>query len=38
MKIYIICLIGVVLWNFIYHSAIPIEDILAAEVSSYKIP
>tara|TARA_B100002051_G_C16242796_1_gene395781 strand:+ start:226 stop:366 length:141 start_codon:yes stop_codon:yes gene_type:complete len=34
MKIYIIWLIGVILWNFGYPSAKPIEDILAAIVLS----
>jgi len=35
MKIYIIWLIGVILWNFGYHSAKPIEDVLAAIVLSF---
>ncbi len=30
MKIYIIWLTGVVLWNFGYPSAKPIEDVIAA--------
>ena len=34
MKIYLIWLIGVILWNFGYPSAKPIEDILAAIVLS----
>ena len=34
-KIYIIWLIGVVLWNFGYPSAKPIEDVLAAIALSY---
>tara|TARA_B100001175_G_C19505598_1_gene640687 strand:- start:3081 stop:3221 length:141 start_codon:yes stop_codon:yes gene_type:complete len=35
MKIYIIWLIGVVLWNFGYPSAKPIEDVLAAILLSF---
>jgi len=35
MKIYIIWLIGVILWNFGYPSANPIEDVLAAIVLSF---
>ena len=35
MKIYIIWLIGVVLWNFGYPSARPIEDVIAAIVLSF---
>ncbi len=34
MKIYIIWLIGVILWNFGYPSAKPIEDVLAAIILS----
>tara|TARA_B100001996_G_C18270739_1_gene443033 strand:- start:264 stop:404 length:141 start_codon:yes stop_codon:yes gene_type:complete len=34
VKIYIIWLIGVILWNFGYPSAKPIEDVLAAIVLS----
>tara|TARA_B100001750_G_C15017795_1_gene355476 strand:+ start:330 stop:470 length:141 start_codon:yes stop_codon:yes gene_type:complete len=34
MKIYIIWLIGVVIWNFGYPAAKPIEDVLAAVVLS----
>tara|TARA_B100001250_G_scaffold171978_1_gene148074 strand:- start:3970 stop:4110 length:141 start_codon:yes stop_codon:yes gene_type:complete len=34
MKIYIIWLIGVILWNFGYPSATPIEDVFAAIVLS----
>ena len=34
MKIYIIWLIGVVLWNFGYPSADPIEDVIAAVLLS----
>jgi len=35
MKIYIIWLIGVILWNFGYPNAKPIEDVLAAIVLSF---
>ena len=35
MKIYIIWLIGVVLWNFGYPSASPLEDVIAAVVLSF---
>ena len=35
MKVYIIWLIGVVLWNFGYPTARPIEDVLAAIALSY---
>tara|TARA_B100000945_G_scaffold248327_1_gene204791 strand:+ start:225 stop:365 length:141 start_codon:yes stop_codon:yes gene_type:complete len=35
MKIYIIWLIGVVLWNFGYPSAKPIEDVIAAILLSF---
>ena len=34
MKVYIIWLIGVILWNFGYPEAKPIEDVLAAIVLS----
>jgi len=34
MKIYIIWLIGVILWNFGYPSAKPILDVLAAIILS----
>ncbi len=34
MKIYVIWLIGVILWNFGYPAAKPIEDVLAAIVLS----
>ena len=34
MKVFIIWLIGVILWNFGYPSARPIEDVLAAIVLS----
>jgi hypothetical protein len=35
MKIYIIWLVGVVLWNFGYPSAKPIEDVIAAILLSF---
>tara|TARA_B100000965_G_C19392836_1_gene669761 strand:+ start:81 stop:224 length:144 start_codon:yes stop_codon:yes gene_type:complete len=35
MKIYIIWLIGVVLWNFGYPAAKPIEDVIAAILLSF---
>tara|TARA_B110000196_G_C20730591_1_gene468424 strand:- start:303 stop:443 length:141 start_codon:yes stop_codon:yes gene_type:complete len=35
MKVYIIWLIGVSLWNFGYPTAKPIEDVLAAVVLSF---
>ena len=35
MKIYIIWLIGIILWNFVYPAATPIEDVLAAVVLSF---
>ena len=35
MKIYIIWLVGVMLWNFGYPSAKPIEDVIAAIVLSF---
>ena len=35
MKIYIIWLIGVILWNFGYPEAKPIEDVLAAIILSF---
>ena len=35
MKIYIIWLTGVVLWNFGYPSAKPIEDVIAAILLSF---
>ena len=34
MKIYIVWLIGVILWNFGYPAAGPIEDVIAAIVLS----
>tara|TARA_Y100000590_G_scaffold463046_1_gene628759 strand:- start:1504 stop:1644 length:141 start_codon:yes stop_codon:yes gene_type:complete len=35
MKVYIIWLIGVVLWNFGYPLAKPIEDVIAAVILSF---
>jgi len=35
VKIYIIWLIGVILWNFCYPEAKPFEDVLAAIVLSF---
>ena len=35
MKVYIIWLIGVILWNFGYPIATPTEDVLAAIVLSF---
>tara|TARA_B100001540_G_C15605823_1_gene550713 strand:- start:640 stop:780 length:141 start_codon:yes stop_codon:yes gene_type:complete len=35
MKIYIIWLVGVVLWNFGYPSAEPMEDVVAAVLLSF---
>ena len=35
MKVYIIWLIGVSLWNFGYPTAWPIEDVLAAVILSF---
>ena len=35
MKIYIIWLIGVILWNFGYPEAKPIEDVIAAIILSF---
>ena len=34
MKIYIVWLIGVILWNFGYPTAAPILDVLAAAILS----
>tara|TARA_B100000214_G_C23631766_1_gene474322 strand:- start:302 stop:442 length:141 start_codon:yes stop_codon:yes gene_type:complete len=34
MKVYLIWLIGVILWNFGYPSADPIEDVIAAVLLS----
>ncbi len=35
MKIYFIWLVGVIIWNFGYPAAKPIEDVIAAIVLSY---
>ena len=35
MKVFIIWLIGVIIWNFGYPTASPIEDVLAAIVLSF---
>tara|TARA_B100000287_G_scaffold333719_1_gene318888 strand:+ start:69 stop:209 length:141 start_codon:yes stop_codon:yes gene_type:complete len=35
MKVFIIWLIGVIMWNFGYPGASPIEDVLAAIVLSF---
>lgn len=35
MKVYIIWLIGVILWNFGYPLAKPMEDVLAAIILSF---
>tara|TARA_B100001996_G_scaffold171464_1_gene130774 strand:+ start:355 stop:495 length:141 start_codon:yes stop_codon:yes gene_type:complete len=35
MKIYFIWLVGVIIWNFGYPAAKPIEDVVAAIVLSY---
>ena len=35
MKVYTIWLVGVVLWNFGYPNATPLEDVLAAIVLSF---
>ena len=35
MKVFIIWLIGVIIWNFGYPGASPIEDVLAAIVLSF---
>ena len=35
MKVFIIWLIGVILWNFGYPSASPLEDVLAAIILSF---
>ena len=35
MKIYIIWIMGVILWNFGYPQAKPIEDVLAAIILSF---
>ena len=35
MKVFIIWLIGVILWNFGYPSASPLEDVIAAVILSF---
>jgi hypothetical protein len=35
MKIYVIWLLGVVLWNFGYAEASPLEDVIAAVMLSF---
>ena len=35
MKIYIIWLVGVVLWNFGFPKATPLEDVIAAVLLSF---
>jgi len=35
MKIYLIWLIGVIIWNFGYPEATPLEDVLVAVVLSF---
>ena len=35
MKVFIIWLIGVIIWNFGYPSASPFEDVLAAIILSF---
>tara|TARA_Y100000590_G_scaffold122485_1_gene140215 strand:- start:2594 stop:2734 length:141 start_codon:yes stop_codon:yes gene_type:complete len=35
MKVFIIWLIGVILWNFGYPNASPLEDVMAAVVLSF---
>tara|TARA_B100001029_G_scaffold129749_1_gene108702 strand:+ start:427 stop:627 length:201 start_codon:yes stop_codon:yes gene_type:complete len=35
MKVFIIWLIGVILWNFGYPSASPIEDVVVAVILSF---
>ena len=35
MKVYIIWLIGVIIWNFGYPAAKPLEDVLAAIILSF---
>ncbi|MDC0353796.1 hypothetical protein OAM83_01100 [Candidatus Pelagibacter sp.] len=35
MKIYIIWLIGVVLWNFVFPNAPPIADVIVAVILSF---
>ena len=35
MKVFIIWLIGVILWNFGYPTASPLEDVIAAIILSF---
>tara|TARA_Y100001958_G_C20700110_1_gene206590 strand:- start:237 stop:377 length:141 start_codon:yes stop_codon:yes gene_type:complete len=35
MKIYIIWLVGVILWNFVFPNAVPIADVIAAVLLSF---
>ena len=35
MKIYVIWLLGVILWNFGYAAASPLEDVIAAVMLSF---
>ena len=35
MKIYIIWLIGIILWNFGFPNALPIEDVIVAIILSF---
>tara|TARA_X000000368_G_scaffold413894_1_gene402747 strand:- start:2167 stop:2307 length:141 start_codon:yes stop_codon:yes gene_type:complete len=35
MKVFIIWLVGVILWNFGYPSASPLEDVIAAIILSF---
>tara|TARA_Y100001936_G_C15457865_1_gene352375 strand:+ start:37 stop:177 length:141 start_codon:yes stop_codon:yes gene_type:complete len=35
MKVFIIWLVGVILWNFGFPSATPLEDVIAAVVLSF---
>ncbi len=35
MKVFIIWLVGVILWNYVYPSASPLEDVMAAVILSF---
>jgi len=35
MKVFIIWLFGVILWNFVYPSASPLEDVVVAVLLSF---
>jgi hypothetical protein len=35
MKVYIIWLIGVIIWNFGFPSALPVEDVIVAILLSF---